>query len=257
MPKNLVGPPSVWATGQCTPQRQVSDRHVSMSRSDIALTPVIAQWIIQTYTEPGDLVCDPNPGPGLALVESIRADRHVVALSPHPRWQSALEANLDLARLAGSTGEATLLDGIDDPRAASLPGAVDLVLTGLRPTPASDPSRLLVNLYEDLGAVADWVWPGGHVIITCRPWRRRRHLVDLPGQIHDAASAVGLKSADHCVALASPIHDYQVRARQARNRITDPRTHDIHGIPTAHPTHLDVLVFQAPAAGHAAQGGGH
>ncbi|GGM81025.1 hypothetical protein GCM10012275_59590 [Longimycelium tulufanense] len=145
MPKNLVRPTSVWGTGQRSPRQPLADRHVTATRSDTALTPAIARWIIATYTAPGDIVCDPSPGPGLVLAEALRAGRHALGLATQPQWDSVLEANLDLARLAGPVGTATLLDGVDDPRATELPGAVDLVLTGLRHTPASDPSRILVG----------------------------------------------------------------------------------------------------------------
>ncbi|MBA0127298.1 DNA modification methylase [Haloechinothrix sp. YIM 98757] len=246
MPKNVVCPASVWATGQRSPRQHIADRLVGATRSETALTPAIAGWIIETYTDPGAIVCDPNPGPGLVLAEAVRAGRHALALATQPRWESALEANLDLARLAGSAGHATLLDSIDDPRAADLPGAVDLMLTGLRHTPTSEPSRVLVGLYEDLTAVADWVWPGGHIVITCRPWRRRGRLLDLPGKIHDAAEAVGLVPADHCIALTAPMHGHQLRPRHISRTGHRPESTDLHGQPTAHPTHIDVLIFRAP-----------
>lgn len=248
MPKNVVRPANVWATGNRSPRQQIIGRHVGATRSDTALTPAIARWIIETYTEPGEIVCDPNPGPGLVLAEAVRAARHALALPTQPRWESALEANLDLARLAGSAGQATLLDSIDDPRAADLPGVVDLVLTGLRHTPASDPSRVLVGLYEDLDAVADWVWPGRHVVITCHPWRRRGRLLDLPGKIHDAAEAVGLVPSDHCIALTAPARDGHVRSRARMHTGSFPESTDAHGLPTARPAHIDVLIFRTPTS---------
>lgn len=257
MPKNVVRPASVWATGNRSPRQQIVGRYIGATRSDAALPPVIARWIIETYTAPGEIVCDPNPGPGLVLAEAVRAGRRALALPTQPRWESALEANLDLARLAGAAGRATLLDGIDDPRAADLPGAVDLVLTGLRHTPASDPSRVLVGLYEDLDAVANWVWPGGHVVVTCRPWRRRGRLVDLPGQIHEAADAVGLVPVDHCIALIAPMHEHQVRPRRSARVGDHPEDTDLHGCRTTQPAHLDVFVFQLPStARHSMKGGG-
>lgn len=246
MPKTLLRPASVWDTGSTTPARQIADRHVGATRADTALTPDVARQIITTYTAPGDTVCDPNPGPGLVLAEALRAGRDALGLPTEPRWESALEANLDLARLAGPVGTATLLDSVDDPRAAELPGAVDLVLTGLRHTPASDPSRVLVGQYEDLDAVADWVWPGGHIVITCRPWRRHGRLLDLPGKIHDAADAIGLVPADHCVALTAPIRGNRVRPRIVSRAGDRPENTDIHGHPTALPAHVDILVFRLP-----------
>lgn len=248
MPKNVMRPASVWDTGQTSPRQQVADRHIGATRSDTALTPAVARWIIATYTRPGDTVCDPSPGPGIVLAEAVRAGRHALALPTEDRWESALEDNLDLARLAGPVATATVLDSVDDPRAADLPGAVDLVLTGLRHTPASDPSRVLVGLYEDLDAVADWGWPGGHVVVACRPWRRRGRLLDLPGQIHDAAHAIGLVPADHCVALTAPMRGQRVRPRLGTHADHIPENTDLHGSRTVQPAHLDILVFRVPAA---------
>lgn len=250
MPKTALRPGSVWDTGRATPAQQLADRHVGATRGDTALTPKVARQIITTYTAPGDTICDPNPGPGLVLAEALRAGRDALGLPADPRWESALEANLDLARLAGPVGNATLLDSVDDPRAAELPGAVDLVFTGLRHTPRSDPSRVLVGLYEDLDAVADWVWPGGHIVITCRPWRRHGRLLDLPGKIHDAADAIGLVPADHCIALTPPIRGNRVRPRIVSRAGHLPESTDIHGRPTAISAHLDVLVFRLPATAH-------
>ncbi|WP_243789032.1 DNA modification methylase [Saccharopolyspora gloriosae] len=246
MPKTLLRPGSVWDTGSATPARQIADRYVGATHADTALTPEVARQIITTYTAPGDTVCDPNPGPGLVLAEALRAGRDALGLPTEPRWESALEANLDLARLAGPVGTPTLLDSVDDPRAAELPGAVDLVLTGLRHTPSSDPSRVLVGLYEDLDAVADWVWPGGHIVITSRPWRRHGRLLDLPGKIHDAADAIGLVPADHCIALTAPIRGNRVRPRIVSRAGDLPESTDIHDHPIALSAHLDVLVFRLP-----------
>lgn len=243
MPKNIVQPASEWATGNRSAHPPFADPHLRAACADLAMTPAIARWIIETYTSPGEIICDPNPGPGVVLAETVRAGRHALALPTEPRWESALQANLDLARPAHNAGHATLLDGIDDPRAADLPGAIDLVLTGLRYTPASDPSQVLVGLYEDLTAIVDWIWPGGHVAITCRPWRRHGRLLDLPGTIHDAAAAVGLVPADHCIGLTAPGRGKLVRSGTVSGAHLANNT-DFPTPGTAQSAHLDVLVFR-------------
>ncbi|MFF5985954.1 TRM11 family methyltransferase [Prauserella flavalba] len=246
MNQHNTRPASVWDTGRTSTRHQLKDRYIGATRSDGALTPAIARHIIATYTAADDTVCDPNPGAGIVLSEAVRTGRHAVGIQPQRRWQSACEANLDLARLAGPTGTATMLDGVDDPRAADLPGAIDLVLTGLRHTPTADPTRVLVRLYDTLNAVADWVWPGGHVIVTCRPWRRHGRLIDLPGQISDAADAIGLVPADHCIALTAPIRGNQVRPRVVTRAVGTNDDTDAHGQPLARAAHVDVLVFRVP-----------
>ncbi|SDW39967.1 hypothetical protein SAMN05216215_100318 [Saccharopolyspora shandongensis] len=246
MPKTSLRPGSVWNTGHTSPRLQIADRHVGATRADTALPPAVTQHIITTYTAPGDTVCDPNPGPGLVLAEAVRAGRNALGLITQLRWESALAANLDLARMAGAVETAILLDSVDDPRAATLPGAIDLVLTGLRHTPTSDPSHVLVELYEDLVAVADWLWPSAHIVVTCRPWRRHGQLLDLPGKIYDTADAIGLIPADHCIALTAPVRGNRIRPRVITGAGNTPENTDLHGQPTAFAAHLDVLVFQLP-----------
>ncbi|WP_435158215.1 DNA modification methylase [Amycolatopsis sacchari] len=246
MPQSVQRPDSVWDTGHPSTRRQIDHRHVGATRADTALTPAIARHILATYTGPGDTVCDPDPGPGLVLAEAIRVGRHAVGLQPDPRWESVLEDNLDLARLAGAKGAATLLGSVDDPRAAELPAAIDLVLTGLRHTPADNPSVLLVDLHERLNAINDWVWPGGHVVITCRPWRRHGRLLDLPGMIHEAVEATGLDPVEDCVALAAPVRGNQVRPRVVTRSGRGPDAADLRHRSAARPAHIDVFVFRSP-----------
>lgn len=237
---------SVWDTGRASVRHQLKNRYVGATRSDGALTPAIARRVIATYTAPGDTVCDPNPGAGIVLAEAVRAGRNAVGIQPPHRWQSVCEANLDHARLAGPTTAATLLDSVADPRAATLPGAIDLVLTGLRRTPATDPVRALVRLHDVLTHVADWVWPGGHIVVTCRPWRRHGRLLDLPGQITDAADAVGLVPVDHCIALTAPVRGNQVRPRIVARSARSSEDTDATCRPLARAVHVDALVFRVP-----------
>lgn len=246
MPQPAQGPASVWDTGHLSTRRQIDHRHVGATRADTALTPAIARHILATYTSPGDTVCDPNPGPGLVLAEAIRAGRHAVGLRPGPRWESILEDNLDLAQLAAATGTASLLDGVDDPRAAELPAAIDLVLTGLRHTPIDNPSVSLVDLHERLNAIKDWVWPGGHVVITCRPWRRHGRLLDLPGMVHEVVEATGLDPVEDCVALTAPVRGNQIRPRVVTRSDPVSDAADLgHGC-APRPAHIDVFVFRSP-----------
>lgn len=252
MPKNIVQPASEWATGNRSPHPQIADRHLGAPCADLAMTPAIARWIIETYTSPGEIICDPNPGLGIVLAETVHAGRHALALPTEPRWESTMQANLDLARLVHNAGHATLLKGADDPRDADLPGAIDLVLTGLRHTPASDPSQVLVGLYEDLNAIADWIWPGGHVVITCRPWCCHGCLVDLAGAIHEAVDAVGLIPA-----LLTPFHGAQLRTPLHNLSCGEaPESTDLHSRPTAQGQSA-VFAFQLPpSAPHSMKGGG-
>ncbi|GAA5102920.1 DNA modification methylase [Haloechinothrix salitolerans] len=246
MPKNLVRPGSAGDASQPYSRQQLADQYVTADRSNPTLATGLARWVIAAYTAPGDIVCDPNPGPGVVLAEAIRTGRHAYGLHTPSRRESALESNLELACHANSSGTATLLSGIDDPHAATLPNAVDLVLTGLRPAPTRSPSRELIELYEDLNAVVDWVWPGGHVVVICHPRRRRRDfLLDLPGKICDVAKAIGLLPVGHYIVLTTRVHGRHVTRQFAARTGNHPENTSIQRCAT-HPTHINVLAFSMP-----------
>lgn len=228
--RSSIRPASVWATGDISPGAQLADRYVAATRAATsAMTPAIARRIITTYTAPGATVLDPNPTAGIALTEAVRAGRHAVGIQPRqPQWQSVCDANLDLAWLAGAPVPARMLDGIADPQVANLPAAVDLVLTSVLLTPdGEDYHRTLIDLYDNLSGIVDWVWPSGYVVLTCRTWHTQQGLLDLPGEIDDIARAAGLAPHDRCVALTSPFHSQAGRTA----------------------THIDVLVYTVQRTG--------
>lgn len=232
---------SVWDTGRVSIRQQLKHHYVDATRGDTtALTPAVAHRIIATYTTPGDIVLDPHPGAGIALTEALRAGRHAIGIDYGTRWHTACQANLDLTRLTTPTGDALLLDSPDDPRAGELSTAVDLVLTGLPHTPAHDPHRVIADLCATLIAVLDWVWPGGHIVITCAPCRHHTTWIDLPGQLYAAARAIGLIPIDHCIALTAPLRAGALRPRHRRT------TTGLGDSRISLPAHLDVLVFTVP-----------
>lgn len=245
MPDSRI-PGTVWATGHHTLVQQLRDRYVGATRSDAArLSPAIARHIIATYTRPGDTVLDPDAGAGIVMCEATRAHRRAIGIQGDNRQQGVCEANLELAQLTVPQATATVLTGVDDPRAADLPGAVDLVLTGIR---RAAPGGHVVNLartYEMLDAVTDWVWPDGHIVIVCRPERDRHGLVDRPDQITEAAQAMGLRLVDHCIALTGKLGGPAgIRARASRREFHAARMSRDRGRPIALNAHVDVLVFQ-------------
>ena len=61
--------------------------------------------------------------------------------------------------------------------------------------------RLLAGFTRILTATAPFLRPGGHVVITVRPWREHAELIDLPAQIAACGRAAGLVPVERCVAL--------------------------------------------------------
>ncbi|WP_187351872.1 TRM11 family methyltransferase [Allosaccharopolyspora coralli] len=244
MPHPVTRPASVWDTGRHDLRHQLAHRHVTATRAGSALTPAVARRIITTYTAPGDTVCDPQPGPGLVLAEAIRAGRHALGVKPGPDWVSALEGNLDHARLAGPVGTVHLLNTLDDPHTDGIPTPIDLLVTGVHPA-AQRLADAMIQLTDALGPIARWVRPGGFVVLASRPWRHEHTLLDMPRLLCRTATTIGFTPVEHCVALTAPMRDNQIRPR-SRTRSGQRTEHrDPHGRPTAQPTHLDVLVFRA------------
>jgi len=242
---DITVPGTVWATGNHTFAQQLRDRYVGATRSDAArLSPEIARRVIETYTRPGDTVLDPDVGAGIVLCEALRGRRHAIGIHRDNRNQSVCEANLELAQLAVPRATAALLTDIDDPRAAGLPGAVDLVLTGLHRADTGGRLANLTRTYEMLDAVADWIWPGGRIAIVCRSERDRHTLVDGPGQIIEAAQSMGLRLVDHCIALTGAlVGNSHVRPRASRREIQVATSARHRGEPIALTAYADVLVF--------------
>jgi modification methylase len=249
MPDNTSVPGTVWATGNNSLTTQLRDRYVGATRKDAArVSPIIARHIITSYTRPGDTVVDPDAGAGIVVCEAIRTHRHAIGIHGDNQQREVFEANLDLAHLATPHTTATVLRDADDPRAAGLPGAVDLVLTGLRRSAPGEHLAGLARTYELLDTIADWVWPGGHIVIVCRPERDHHRLVDGSGQIIEAAQAVGLRLVDHCIALTGKlVGDLAVHARASRQETRTAARSRECGTPVAVNAHVDVLVFGVSA----------
>jgi modification methylase len=60
---------------------------------------------------------------------------------------------------------------------------------------------LLAALAEILVGCHELLRPGGLLVLTARPWRRREQLVDFPGQLACTAEAAGLVPFERNVAL--------------------------------------------------------
>ena len=210
---------TVWATGQHSPAVQRRDRYVPESIAHPAkMLPAIAAHAIATYTRPGDLVLDPMCGIGTTLVEALHPDRRAVGVEYEPRWAEPRPRQPRPRRPARRgqpgevfTGDARHLDWRPAPRTAG-PGRrwwSPPRRTGPPPTARSPPTtpavhkrhhrygdlldrgnlanighhRLLAGFTRILTVTAPYLRPGGHVVITVRPWREHAELIDLPTQI--------------------------------------------------------------------------
>jgi hypothetical protein len=257
---------TVWATGQTDLGAQLRQRGYpsdALRTDPAAMPPAIAAHAIAAFTSPGDLVLDPDCGAGTTLVEALHAGCHTIGLAgTHRVWQQA-RANVSAAKLAGAPVDGMVLilgrrpNTLATAHAAGFTGRIDLILTTLRIPARSRGARTvdaaLSRLRVLLADSRALLHPDGHVVVTTVPYRdpdQPTELLDVPGQIMEVASAVGLVPLARCVALTGALHRDHVRpwhrrpGRPAAHRGGASRSH-----PATVPAHQTVLVFAvAPTA---------
>ncbi|MEU4555703.1 DNA methyltransferase [Micromonospora violae] len=269
---------SVWATAQSTGPVQRRGRYVPESvKHPARMLPAIAAHAIAAYTEPGDLVLDPMCGIGTTLVEAVHAGRDAFGIEYEPQWSNIADANIRHAHDQGASGRASVIRG-DATRLMSLvpkalTGQVALVVTSppygptvhglVRPgehgvvkyddryNDGEDKGNLA---YRDLTGLADGfaeilrgcatlLRPGGVVVVTARPWRKRGELVDLPSAVIAAGLRAGLAPTERCVALLAAVRDGQLVARPSFFQLQQVRKARSFGVPMHLIAHEDVLIF--------------
>lgn len=249
---------SVWPTGQHDEVSQLRDGgYVADTAADgERVVPAVAASAVAAYSAPGEVVLDPDCGAGTVLVEALRAGRHAVGLTPNARWWNTARANVTAAKRHGAWRDGCVLDG--DPRllasvrAAGMAGRVGLVLTALRPrtgsvVDAADPAHALARLTHALRYCRPLVRPGGHVVISLRPWRHGGVLLDLPSRVLAAGQAVGLLPAARCVAMLGGLRGSRMVTRASLAERRAAARDRAAGVPTLLSVHHDVLVFRALA----------
>jgi hypothetical protein len=243
------------------------------------MLPAIAAHAIHAYTRPGELVFDPMCGIGTTVVEAVHAGRDGIGVEYESRWSDIADANIAHAHLHGATGRGSVIRGDATRLAALLPaalqGQVALVVTSppYGPTvhglvrPGTDGVTKSDNRYGDdrgnlayrsslsglvdgftdiLRGCATLLRPGGVVVVTARPWRKRGELVDLPSAVITAGTNAGLLPLERAVALLAAVRDGHLVARPSFFQLQQVRKARAGGIPMHLIAHEDVLVFGKP-----------
>jgi hypothetical protein len=274
-------PQSVWPTAQQPAARQRAGRYLPASTPHPAkMLPQIARTAIARYSQPGDLVLDPMCGIGTTLVEAAHLGRVGLGVEREPRWAQLAQDNLAHAASQGATGTGTVTTGdarqlleLLDP---SLHGQVALVCTSppygrsvhgqvdARPghgvakydnryTDQRDRADLArASDQELLGAIEQilttcrvFLRPGGLVVLTARPWRRRGLLVDFPGALVRAGERAGLVAFERDVALLVGLNRDRLVGRPSFFQLDRVRKARAAGVPLRVIAHEDVLIFRA------------
>ncbi|MEU5565556.1 DNA methyltransferase [Micromonospora musae] len=274
---------SVWATAQQTGPVQRRGRYAPESvKHPARMLPAIAAHAVHTYTQPGDLVLDPMCGIGTTLVEAIHAGRDAIGVEYEPRWSNIADTNITHAHTQGATGRASVIRGdatrLTSLLPAALTGQVALVVTSppygptvhglVRPgdhgvakfdnayNDGTDRGNLA---YRDLTGLADGfeqilrgcaalLRPGGIIVVTARPWRKKGQLVDLPSAVIAAGVRAGLTATERCVALLAAVRGGHLVARPSFFQLQAVRKARAGGTPLHLITHEDVLIFRRPSS---------
>ncbi|MFX0581104.1 TRM11 family SAM-dependent methyltransferase [Nocardia nepalensis] len=285
-------PLSVWATAQSSPAKQRLGRYSPDGTPHPAkMLPAIAAHAIAHYTKPGDLVLDPMCGIGTTLIEALHQGRRAIGVEYEPRWVNVARTNLQLAREAGIEHDAAVFTGDARRLSTVVPadylGAVDLVITSppygdsthghvsVRPGEGVHKhnhrygatldrgnlanlglGRLLTGFTRILTATTTLLRPGGHVIVTARPWRQHAELIDLPAHIITCGTLAGLIPVERCVALLGRLAEDDIIGRSSffqRDFVVKQRA---AGLPVHLIAHEDVLIFRVPPRANTEAGTG-
>ena len=102
------------------------------------------------------------------------------------------------------------------------------------------------HFYGRTGIPVGVVRPGGVVVVSARPWRKRGELVDLPSAVITAGTNAGLLPLERAVALLAAVRDGHLIARPSFFQLQQVRKARAGGIPMHLIAHEDVLVFGKP-----------
>jgi DNA methylase len=272
---------SVFVTGQVCSRDQRRGRYTKESFAHPGkMLPSIARYLIRTYSQMGELVCDPMAGIATTVVEAMHLGRHGIAVEYEARWAAMAADNIRLAIAQGAPGTATIIHGDSRHLPALVPpdlhGRIALVITSppygpsthghaRTPGPRRGKVRKINHRYGDsdnlayrdhdeladgftqiLTGVAAILRPDGIVAITARPYRRHGELVDIPGMVVAAGTNAGLRLHEECAALIAGVRHGRLVPRPSFFQQKNIRAAIAEGDPQWLVQHEDVLLFHRP-----------
>lgn len=272
-------PLAVWPVAQTSSQYQRRGRYLPASTAHPGkMVPALARRILETYSVPGQLVCDPMCGIGTTLVEGADLGRRCIGVELEARWAELGEANLD--HVLSSEKRALAEVRVGDARRlaellADVAGTVDLVATsppyacevGTVDKPSWRAGRSLCDRSTlnysaskaNLGHARDEAYlaqmaevyeachsvlrPDGLLVTVTKNLRRRGRCFDLAAATVQLARDAGFSYVQHVVALLCAIRDSELVARPSFWQLTQTRKALARGLPAHLVAHEDVLVL--------------
>ncbi len=273
---------SVFVTGQVCSREQRRGRYTPESLAHPGkMLPAIGRYLINTYTEIGEWVCDPMAGIFTTVVEAMHLGRHGIGVEYEARWAALAADNIRLATAQGAAGTGQVVHGDSRHVPALIPpelhGRIALVITSPPYGPSThghvrtpgprrgkvakinhryggDAGNLAYRHHDELAegftqiltGCAAILRPGGHVAITARPYRRHGELVDIPGLVVAAGINAGLRLHEECAALIAGIRNERLVPRASFFQQRNVRAAIADGDPQWLLQHEDVIIFQVP-----------
>jgi modification methylase len=274
---------SVWACGQQAEHTVLREGGYlpGTARDRGRMPPGVAAAAIAAYSQPGQIVCDPDCGAGTVLVEALRAGRHAIGRPLGRGWWRIARGNVTAAKRAGAVADGTVLAhpaGWSADRTVGIAGRVQLVLTALRPrtgtadrtTPPPSPTgttsraangwepdaqadinRCLDRLVSTLAGVVPLLRPDGHVIVTVPPIRRAdQTLADTTGGLLAATGRIGLIPVGRCVAITAQIRGHRLITRAGLDERRAAHRARAANRPVCLGAHHNVWIFQPRQNAH-------
>jgi len=270
---------SVWLTGQAPSRDLRRGRYTPESMTHPGkMLPTIARYAIRTYTTIGEIVLDPMAGIGTTVVEAMRLGRRGIGVEYEPEWAAKAADNIRLSQRAGAPGRAQIYTGNSTTLPSLLPaylrGRVALVITSppygssthghvRTPGPKTGKVRKLHHKYggadnlayrghdeladgftEILAGCRELLRPGGHVVVTARPYRRHGELVDIPGMVEAAGITAGLELVEDCIAPICGVRNGVLIPRASFFQLKNVRDAITAGDPQWLVQHEDLVILK-------------
>ena len=277
---------AVWPVAQVAPQSQrAGECHPDTFHHPGKMLPELARRIVETYSQPGDLVLDPMCGTGTTLIAAAGSGRRAVGMEIEERWAGVAHANLTHA-LGARAASAVRIEVGDCREAVSLlpdlARKVDLVATS---PPYGCDAGVIAPYYErsrrkltcatdglnysgdraNLGhargaayrsemakvyaACFELLRPGGLLVSVTKNTRRKGRCYDLLGETVSICEGVGFTYLQHVIAVHAAVRDGQLCSRPSYWQISAIRRAHARGEAAHLVVHEDVTCFLKSGSG--------